>query len=125
MDNVEDLLMEARPSVLGRHLAWLVDQSHAVPQVSPRRTLIEDQAGILIDALDRRDCYAVVARAIREPWVDEPGEVDDDVASYAGRLGMCIVGQPEYSPYVALARSAAKLAASTMRAAEEGARVAS
>jgi hypothetical protein len=125
VDSVEDLLMEAPPSVLGRHLSWLVDQSHMVPQVSPRRTLIEDQAAILIGALDRRDHYRVVARALREPWVDEPAEVDDDVVAYAGRLAMSTVGQPEYSPYVALARSAAKLAASVLRAADDADRVAS
>ena len=117
--------MEARPSVLGRHLSWLVGQSHMVPQVSPRRSLIEDQAAILIDALDRRDRYRVVVRALGAPWVDEPEEVDDDVVAYAGRLAMSAVGQPEYSPYVALARSAAKLAASVLRASGDADRVAS
>ena len=48
VDSVETLLTEAAPTVLGRHLSWLVDQSHTVPQVSPRRTLLEDQAAILI-----------------------------------------------------------------------------
>jgi hypothetical protein len=66
-----------------------------------------------------------VVRALRAPWVDEPEEVDDDVVAYAGRLAMSTVGQPEYSPHVALARSAAQLAASVLRAADAAESVAS
>jgi len=118
MESVENVLMEVSPKVLGRHLSWLVDQSHTVPQASERRTLIEDQAGILIGALDRRGHYDVVVRALREPWVDAPLEADEDVVAYSGRLAMVTVGQPEYSPYVTLARNAAKVAAQIQRAAD-------
>jgi len=110
--------MEVSPTVLGRHLSWLVDQSHMVPQTSERRTLIEDQAGILIGVLDRRGHYAVVVRALGEPWSDTPQEADDEVVAYAGRLALVTMGQPEYSPYVTLARNAAKVAAVVQRAAD-------
>lgn len=117
METIEDLLAEVPPPVLGRHLAWLVDQSHAVPQVSPRRTLLADQAQILIDVLDRRERFDVVSRALGEPWDDEDGEDGDDeeaVAAYAGRLARSTVGQPEFSPFVSLARSASRFAASVL-----------
>jgi hypothetical protein len=111
---MDDLLGEVSPAVLGRHLAWIVDQSHAVPQVSPRRTLLADQAQILIDILDRRDHYGVVARALREPWTEVGGDDEEAVAAYAGRLARSTVGQPEFSPYVSLARSASRFAASVL-----------
>ena len=114
METIDDLLGEVPPAVLGRHLAWIVDQSHAVPQVSPRRTLLADQAQILIDVLDRRDHYEVVAGALREPWTDVDGADEEAVAAYAGRLARSTVGQPDFSPYVSLARSAARFAASVM-----------
>jgi hypothetical protein len=118
MDSVESLLMEVSPTVLGRHLSWLVDQSHTVPQASERRILIEDQAGILIGALDRRGHYAVVVQALGEPWADAPQETDEEVVAYAGRLAMLTMGQPDYSPYVTLARNAAKVAALVQRVAD-------
>jgi hypothetical protein len=114
VETIDDLLGDVSPAVLGRHLAWIVDQSHAVPQVFPRRTLLADQAQILIDILDRRDHYSVVARALREPWTEVGGDDEEAVAIYAGRLARSTVGQPEFSPYVSLARSASRFAASVL-----------
>jgi len=127
VDSVEALLADVPPTVLGRHLAWIVDQSHMVPQVSPRRTLLADQAAILIEALDRRDLYEVVVRALREPCAGDgdgddadgdDADGEDAVVAYAGRLAMATVGQPEYSPYLSLARSASRFAASVLRVPE-------
>jgi hypothetical protein len=121
VESIEGLLGEVSPAVLGRHLAWIVDQSHAVPQVSPRRTLLADQAQILIDILDRRDHYEVVARALREPWLESGGDDEEAVAAYAGRLVRSTVGQPDFSPYVSLARSASRFAASVLATRDLGA----
>jgi len=118
VDSVDNLLMEVSPTVLGRHLSWLVDQSHMVPQASERRILIEDQAGILIGVLDGRGHYGVVVQALGEPWVDAPQGADEEFVAYAGRLAMLTMGHPEYSPYVTLARNAAKVAALVQRLAD-------
>lgn len=107
-DTVEGLLLATSSQVVETHLRWLVDQCHRC-RMSPRRTLLEDQARLLIDALYQRDEFELVSRALDEPWISEFDEQSKQFASYAEGLGHLTIGQPEYSPYAALAQSAAQV----------------
>jgi hypothetical protein len=83
--------------------------------LSPHRITTEDQARILIRALDEADEEDAVARALTRSWtvdavVDDDEDEDEDVVRYASDLGRVTEGQPDDSPYVALARSAAAIA---------------
>lgn len=105
---VEALLLVTSGTLIGTHLWWLVDQCHRC-RLSPRRMLLEDQARLLIDALYQRGEYDLVARALEEPWAGEFGDSRDEVTAYVEQLGRLTEGQPEYSPYAALASSAARV----------------
>ncbi len=109
---VRQVLAATAPSILEAHLTWLVAETRGHHHRSPQRVLVEDQARILIRALDDGNEDAVVARALEQPWTAD-GVPDDDeaVITYASALRRATAGQPDDSPYVALARSAAQVTA--------------
>jgi hypothetical protein len=104
-------------SILEGHLTWLVARAQTVDpvdrrdQLSSLRVLAEDQARILIRALDERDEDDVIARALEKSWTaaDVP-DSDDDIIAYASDLTAVTTGQPDGSPYLGLARSAVVVA---------------
>jgi hypothetical protein len=108
--SVGHVLHATSPSILEVHLACLVSRTPGDHR-SSHRILAEDQARILVRALDERGEDEAMARALEEPWNidDVPGD-DNDFITYASALRRATGGQPEESPYLALAHSAAKLA---------------
>ncbi len=108
---VSPVLRATSPSLLEGHLTWLVARTPSEDHLSPHRIAIEDQTRILIRALDEGDGDDAVARALARSWaVDAVDDHDGDVVRYASDLGRVTEGQPDDSPYVALARSAAVIA---------------
>ncbi len=109
---IRHVLGTTSPSILEGHLTWLVAATGGHHHRSPALVLVDDQARILIRALDERDEDAVIARALEQPWaVDTVPDADEAVITYASALRRATGGQPDDSPYVALARSAALVAA--------------
>ncbi|HUY22928.1 MAG TPA: hypothetical protein VMV22_11400 [Acidimicrobiales bacterium] len=108
--SVKDVLQSTSLTILEAHLTWLCARTRLEGQLSPRRVLFEDQARVLIDALDERGALEVVTGSLQSLWIaeDVPDD-DDDITTYASDLDMVTAGQPPYSPYVALAQSAAKV----------------
>jgi hypothetical protein len=110
--SVADVLRTTSPSIVEGHLTWLVHRTRREPQLSPQRVLYEDQSKILIDALEEQGAHDVVARTLGNLWIpDDVPDADDAVATYGAALGRVTSGQPGYSPYVALAQSAARYSA--------------
>jgi hypothetical protein len=112
---VSSVLRATSLSLLEGHLTWLVARTPSDDHLSPHRITTEDQARILIRALDEADEEDAVARALTRSWtvdavVDDDEDEDEDVVRYASDLGRVTEGQPDDSPYVALARSAAAIA---------------
>ena len=108
--SVGEVLRVTSPTILEGHLVWLGSRSWREPQHSPQRILLEDQARILIDALDARGEYSTITRALQRLWIAEDVPDDDDaVTTYASDLDRVTAGQPGYSPYVALAQSATRV----------------
>jgi hypothetical protein len=110
--SVGHLLHSTSASILEVHLACLVSTTPPGDHLSSQRILAEDQARILIRALDERGEDEAIARALEEPSnLDDVPDDDNDFLTYATALRRATGGQPDESPYLALARSAAKLAA--------------
>ncbi len=109
--SVSPVLRATAPSVVEGHLTWLVNATVPDDHLSPWRIAVEDQARILIRALDERSEDDAVTRALERSWtVDAVGD-DDDVATYVSALRAATRQQPQDSPYAALARSAGAFAA--------------
>jgi hypothetical protein len=106
------VLRTTSTTILEGHLTWLVARTQGKDHLSSQRILLEDQARILIDVLEAGGDYDTITRALDTPWLaaDVP-DGDGDVSTYASLLDTATAGQPEYSPYVALARSATKFTA--------------
>ena len=108
--SVFEVLAHTAPSILEGHLTWLVagvEGDHG----SPLSIAVADQTRILIRALENGDEDDAIIRALEQPW--NPGIVSDDdgaIARYASGLSAATTGQPDASPYVALATSADHLA---------------
>jgi hypothetical protein len=108
--SVGHVLHATSPSILEVHLACLVSRTPA-DHLSPQRILAEDHARILLRALDERGEDEAIARALEEPWnMGDVPDDDNDLITYASALRRATGGQPDESPYLALAHSAAKLA---------------
>jgi hypothetical protein len=132
---VSAVLGVTSPSILEGHLTWLVARAQPVDPVDHRdqqdrrdhplspRVLAEDQARILIRALDERNEDDAIARGLEQSWTaaDVP-DSDDDIIAYASDLTTVTTGQPDSSPFLGLARSAAVLAEEIL--ADRGASVA-
>jgi len=111
-NSVSEVLGSASLTILEAHLAWLCMLTRREPQISPRRVLFEDQARVLIDILDERDGLDIVTGVLQNLWIAEDvPDPDDDISRYVSSLDAVTAGQPEYSPYVALAQSAAQVQA--------------
>ncbi|HXQ44557.1 MAG TPA: hypothetical protein VN816_07945 [Acidimicrobiales bacterium] len=108
---VSSVLRSTAPSILEGHLTWLVNVTVPDELLSPQRVLTEDQARILIRALDEGGEDDAIARALEQSWTLETVHDDHDVMAYASALGAVTGNQPDDSPYVALAHSAAAFAA--------------
>jgi hypothetical protein len=104
---VSVVLERTAPSILEGHLTWLVSQTERHDPLSPARVALEDQARILIGALDACDEDGAVTVALEQPWT--AAQVPDDeqvIVTYAADLTSATAGHPDDSPSVALARSA-------------------
>jgi hypothetical protein len=109
------VLRTTAPSILERHLTWVVAQTPSDDHLSPRRALLEDQARILITALEERDEDEVVSRALDQGQDGRPlPDQDNEIITYATALRRATEGQPDDSPYVALAQSAARVLAESL-----------
>ena len=114
-ETVHEVLHDSPAAMVEAHLTWLVARTRREPQLSPQRVLFEDQSRILIDALEERGEHEAVIRTLQCAWYpDEVPEQDSEVAAYATRLAAVTAGQPGYSPYVALARSGARVSAEVL-----------
>jgi hypothetical protein len=108
---VSPVLRRTTPSLLEGHLTWLVARAEGQDPRAPQRIALEDQARILIRALDEIDEDDAVTVALEQRWtVDDVTDSDDGVLVYAEDLRSQSAGQPAHSPYVALAGSAADMA---------------
>jgi hypothetical protein len=114
---VSVVLGATSPSILEGHLTWLVARAQPVNPGGPvnhrssLRALVEDQARILIRALDERHQDDAIARALETSWTaaDVPDD-NDDIIAYASDLTTVTTSQPDDSPYLGLARSAVVVA---------------
>jgi hypothetical protein len=108
---VSAVLAATSSSILEGHLTWLADRANPVDHRSTLRALVEDQARILIRALDERHADDAIARALERPWAEaDVPDNDDDITAYVSDLTAATTGQPDASPYVGLARSAVVVA---------------
>lgn len=108
--SVADVLTSTSVTILEAHLAWLCTLTRREPQISPRRVLFEDQARVVMDVLNERGDIDVVTGVLQNLWMAEDvPDADDDIVRYVSALDAVTAGQPEYSPYVALAQSAAQV----------------
>jgi hypothetical protein len=113
--SVAQILGAASASILEGHLTWLVALAPREDHLSAHRVLMEDQARILIRALDERHEDDVITRALEQPWTAEDViDDDEDLIGYASDLNTTTSGQPHWSPYVALAHSAGKVVAEVL-----------
>jgi len=108
---ISAVLGATSPSILEGHLTWLVARAQPGDHLSSLRVLAEDQARILIRALDERHEDDAIARAFEKSWAaaDVPDD-DDDIIAYVSDLTTVTAGQPDDSPYLGLARSAVVVA---------------
>ncbi|HVC69109.1 MAG TPA: hypothetical protein VNC61_02475 [Acidimicrobiales bacterium] len=105
--SVSAVLHQTSATVLGAHLAWLVARGQRTGQLSAQRVILEDQARVLIYALDERGEKDIMARSIGAFWnPDDVADDDDAILGYASALGLATADEPDHSPYVALAKSA-------------------
>jgi hypothetical protein len=110
--SVGEVLRSSTPTILEGHLTWLAARTQRIDPLSPQRILLEDQIRILVRSLDERDEDDAITRALEQPWVaDGVPDDGDGIITYATALRRASEGQPDDSPYVALARSAAMVAA--------------
>ena len=109
--SVGRVLRITTPSLLEAHLAWLVARAAGTCHLSPRRFLVEDQARILISALEERDEDDAVSRALDDPWTpDDVPDDDDGITAYASALNDATASPTSPPLCVALARSAGNVA---------------
>jgi hypothetical protein len=113
--SLSPVLRVTAPSILQGHLTWLATGAGAHDHLSSERILLEDQARILIRALDERDEDEAITGALEHRWA-AADVVDDDAAIvlYAWELSTRAAGQPPGSPYAALADSAARVVAEVL-----------
>jgi len=117
---VRHVLAATEPSILESHLSWLVARIGTDDHLSPRRILIEDQVRILVRALDERHEDDVISRALDGDGGDvESGNRDNELLTYATALRRATAGEPRHSPHVALAHSAARVAADILSQRED------
>jgi hypothetical protein len=110
--SVSPLLRDTAPSIVEGHLTWLVAGARGHDHLSSPRMLLEDQARILIRALDERDEDEAINRALDRSWAaDAVADDDAGIVLYAWELSTRTAGQPPESPYAALAESAARMVA--------------
>jgi len=109
---ISHVLGTTAPSILEAHLTWLAARSQGHDHRSPQRVHTEDQARILIRALDERHEDDVISRALEQRWTaDDVPDEDEEIERYASDLRRAISGQPDDSPFVALADSAERVTA--------------
>jgi hypothetical protein len=90
----------------------LVARTQHSGHLSSPRVLLEDQARVLIDALDERRENGAITQALSTFWnADDVPDDDGDIIGYATSLDSATAGQPDHSPYVALAKSAGTVVA--------------
>lgn len=112
--SIGDVLRRTTTTVLEMHLTWLVGRTQRNDHRSSQRILLQDQARILIAALDERGESEAIARALERPWIAVDVRDHDGIGAYASDLMLATSGEPGYSPYVLLAHSAAKVAADVL-----------
>jgi hypothetical protein len=113
--SISPVLRGTAPSILLGHLAWLATRARSHDHLSSERILLEDQARILIRALDERDEDEAVTWALDHRWAaaDVVGD-DAAIVLYAWELSTRTAGQLPGSPSAALADSAARVVAEVL-----------
>jgi hypothetical protein len=111
--SVFPVLRRTAPSILEGHLTWLVARVEGDDPRSSPAVVVEDQTRILIRALEHggEDEDEIIIRALEQPWnAAIVSDDDEDIARYASDLRAATAGQPDTSPFVALALSADDMA---------------
>jgi len=109
---VAPVLHRTTPTILGGHLTWLCGRTAPDDHLSSPPISVEDQIRILIRALDERHEDDVISRALEQRWTaDDVPDEDEEIERYASDLRRAISGQPDDSPFVALADSAERVTA--------------
>jgi hypothetical protein len=104
------VLQRTVPSILEGHLTWLVSQTEGHDPLSPSRVVLEDQARILIGALDACEEDGAVTVALEQPWhAAQVSDDEQDLVTYASALTTATAGLPDDSPALGLARSATEV----------------
>jgi hypothetical protein len=101
-------ILRATPApVLEVHLTWLAAHGARQDLLAPTRSQVEDQARLLLRALDEAGADDAIARALEQGGTADGSVVtDDDLARYCAALTAPGAQRPDNGPAAALAVSA-------------------